>query len=200
MFEVRDTQEVFRGKVISLRRDLVEMPGGVQAWREVVAHPGAVGIVALDEQDRVLVVSQFRHPVRQHLIELPAGLLDVEGEPAWRTAQRELAEEGLLRADTWHVLADGLSSAGMTDEAVRVFLARDLSPVARPEGFVVEHEEADMALAWVPLDDLVAAVHAGEVRNTLCCLGVLAAWHARATGWQQLRPHDAPWPDRPGHQ
>ncbi|MDQ1652926.1 MAG: 8-oxo-dGDP phosphatase, partial [Cryptosporangiaceae bacterium] len=105
-FEVVKSTERFEGRVISVVSDEVTMPDGGTAVRDYVRHIGAVGAAAIDEEDRVLLVRQYRHPVRRMLWELPAGLLDVDGESALDTAKRELWEEADLRADTWHVLAD----------------------------------------------------------------------------------------------
>ncbi len=187
------SEEIFRGRVIALRTDTVALPDGSTVRREVVGHPGAVGVLALDEAGRVALLEQYRHPVGQRLWELPAGLLDVPGEPAQVCAARELVEEAGLAAADWAVLVDTLTSPGMTDEATRVFLARGLTPVPRPPGHA---EEADLVLAWVPLVDAVSRVLAGEIRNALCCVGVLAAARAQGDGFAGLRPVDAPWPDR----
>jgi 8-oxo-dGDP phosphatase len=189
-YEVLSTEVAFQGKVIAVHRDQVSMPGGTTSQRDVVVHPGAVAVVALGEQG-VLLVNQYRHPVRRHLDELPAGLLDKDGESALAGAQRELAEEAGLAAQTWHVLADVLSSVGMTDEAVRLYLARDVSEVARE---VQEHEEVELTTAWVPLEEAVRRVLAGELENALAVIGVLAADRAVRQGFQGLRPADAPWP------
>ena len=197
-YAVTESVRRFDGGVVSLRSDTVTMPGGTTSVRDVVEHPGAVGVVALRDDGKVHLIRQYRHPVRGYLWELPAGLLDVEGEPAQETAARELAEEAGLRAGTWHVLLDVRSSPGMTDEAVRVFLARDVSetPDGRP---AAEHEEADLTPRWVDLDEAVAEVQRGETTNALAVLGLLSARVARDAGWEGLRPADAPWPDRPGH-
>ncbi len=192
-YEVLGSERVYAGGVISLRRDEVSMPGETSAHRDVVEHPGAVGVVALDPDGRVLLVTQYRHPIGRHLEELPAGLLDVVGEPAVEAAQRELAEEAGLGARTWHVLVDALTSPGMTDETIRIFLARDVHPVERD---VQQHEEAEMTTAWVPLEQAVQRVLAGEIENAMCCLGVLAAAEGRRTGFAELRPADAPWRSR----
>lgn len=192
-YEVVSTQTVYEGRVISLRKDEVSMPGETSSQRDVVVHPGAVGIVALDDDNRVLLVNQYRHPVRRRLDELPAGLLDKPGEPAVEAAQRELAEEAGLAADTWHVLVDALTSPGMTDEAIRVFLARGIRQVDQD---VQEHEEADMTTAWVPLDEAVQRVLAGELQNGMAIHGLLAADRAARTGFADLRAPDAPWPAR----
>lgn len=193
---VVSSERVFGGRVIAVRKDVVTMPGGTTSQRDVVEHPGAVGVVALDDEGRVLLVSQYRHPVGRRLEELPAGLLDVDGEPGVEAAKRELAEEAGLAADTWHVLVDALTSPGMTDEAVRIYLARDVRTVARD---VQEHEEAELTTEWVPLDSVVRRVLAGEVENAMCCLGVLAADRAVRDGFAGLRPPGASWRARPGH-
>ncbi|MEU2348564.1 NUDIX hydrolase [Modestobacter sp. NPDC049651] len=189
-YELLDSETVYDGHVVSLRRDTVAMPGGGSSVREVVHHGGAVGIVALDDEGRVVLLRQYRHPVRQHLWELPAGLLDVEGESAVEAAQRELAEEVQLAAERWSLLVTTYSSPGFSDERIRIYLAEGLSDVDRPEGFVVEHEELDMTVERVPLAEAVQRVFDGEIRNALAVTGLLAAAQARATG-ARLRPLDA---------
>lgn len=169
------------------------MPGDTTSQRDVVVHPGAVGVLALDDEGRVLLVNQYRHPVGRRLDELPAGLLDVDGEASLDAAQRELKEEAGLAARTWHVLVDALTSPGMTDEAIRLYLARDLTSVERD---VQEHEEADLTTAWVALEDAVRRVLAGEIENAMACLGILAGDRARRDGFAGLRPADARWPSR----
>ena len=189
-YRVLASENVFDGRVISLRRDTVAMPGGGDSVREIVTHPGAVAIVALDDQDRVVLVRQYRHPVGRHLWELPAGLRDADGEPPLRTAQRELAEETELAASRWSLLAQVYNSPGFSDEQVQVYLAEQLSDVARPDGFVVEHEEADMTVERVPLDEAVQRVFDGDIRNSSAVVGVLAAARVRSGG-ARLRPADA---------
>ncbi len=193
-YEVESTDTVFSGKIIEVRADQVSMPGGTTSQRDVVVHPGAVGVVALDDQGRVLLVEQYRHPVRRRLVELPAGLLDVDGEPGLAAARRELGEEAGADADTWHVLVDALTSPGMTDESIRLYLARDVHEVERD---VQEHEEQEMTTSWVPLQDAVGQVLGGQIENAMACLGVLAAAEAQRRGFAGLRPADAPWRARP---
>jgi len=188
-FRVLDSETVFEGRVISLRRDTVSMPGGGDSVREIVTHPGAVAVVALDDQDRVVLLRQYRHPVGRHLWELPAGLRDADGEAPLRTAQRELAEEVQLAAERWSLLVSVYNSPGFSDELVEVYLAEGLSDVARPDGFVVEHEEADMTVERVPLADAVQRVFDGDIRNSSAVAGVLAAAQVRA-GSPRLRPAD----------
>jgi len=193
-YDVVDSDLIYRsGRVIDLRRDAVKMPSGSTATRDVVVHPGAVGIIALDDTERVLLLRQYRHPVRQLLWEPPAGLLDEPGEDPLDAARRELREEAHLVAARWDVLVDAFTSPGMTSEAIRVYLARDVAVADGPrhEG---EHEEADMPLEWVPLVDAVALVYAGQLHNPLAVMGILATAVARGDGFARLRAADAAWP------
>ena len=189
-FRVLSSEPVYEGRVISLRRDTVAMPGGGDSVREVVHHPGAVAVVALDDDDNVVLLRQYRHPVGQHLWELPAGLRDADGEPPLETAKRELAEEVQLAADRWSLLLSVNNSPGFSDELVHVFLAEGLTAADRPDGFTVEHEEADMTVARVPLADAVQRVFDGDIRNSSAVAGILAAAQVRATS-PKLRPVDA---------
>lgn len=186
------------GRVIAVRRDVVRSAvDGGEFTREVVVHPGAVGIIALDDDENVLLVSQYRHPVGHRLLEPPAGLLDVDGEDYLTAAQRELYEEGFVRAADWRVLLDAFTSPGMTNETVRVYLARDLQPVDDRARHVGVHEEADLPVVWWPLAEVVAAALRGRLHNPILLYGALAAWAARAgEGYDALRPADAPWPAR----
>jgi 8-oxo-dGDP phosphatase len=179
-YRVLDRETVYEGGIISLTRDRVSMPGGGDSIRDVVRHPGAVAVVALDDQERIVLVRQYRHPVGEHLWELPAGLRDADGELPELTARRELAEEALLAAGRWSLLADIYNSPGFCDERVLVYLAEDLSDTPRPEGFVVEHEELDMTLERLPLAEAVRWVADGRIRNGSSVVGVLAAAAARA--------------------
>ncbi len=197
-FETVSSKEQFAGSVFRVSSDEVRMPDGGTAVRDLIAHLGAVGAVALDAEGRVLLVRQYRHPVRRYLWELPAGLLDMAGEPALETAKRELWEEADLRADRWDVLVDILTSPGYSDEALRLFLARDVTEVPEHERHTREGEEQTMTTEWVPLDTAVEWVLAGEVENAACVAGVLAAARARDNDFAGLRPTDAPWPARPG--
>lgn len=196
-YEVTDSREVYRGRLFGLRRDEVVMPGGRTAVREVLVHPGAVVIAAVDDDDRLVLVRQFRHPVRRWLWELPAGLLDVDGESALAGAQRELAEEAGLRAQTWHTLLDLSTSPGISTEILRVFLARNLSEVDKDDRYHSgDDEESEMTSDRLDLDKAVAATFAGELENAATAAAVLAAARARDDGWRGLRPPDAPWPAR----
>ncbi|MEV0144043.1 MULTISPECIES: NUDIX hydrolase [unclassified Nonomuraea] len=192
-WEVVSSTERFKGRVFEVVTDTVRMPGDTVADRDYVRHVGAVAVVALDADDRVLMIRQYRHPARRLLWELPAGLRDVEGEPLAETAARELAEEAGHRAATWHTLVDLLTSPGMTDERIRVFLARDLTPIPEEEnGFVPEHEEIGMPVEWVPLADAVEHALMGMIHNSPAVAGILAAYAASVEGFTGLRPADAP--------
>jgi 8-oxo-dGTP pyrophosphatase MutT (NUDIX family) len=189
-YQVVASEEIYQGRIITLRKDTVAMPGGGESVREVVHHPGAVGIVAIDDADRVVMLRQYRHPIGEHLWELPAGLRDVDGEPPVETARRELAEEVQLTAERWSLLTTHYPTPGFCDELVLLYLAEGLSDAALPEGFVVEHEELDMTVERVPLADAVQWVFDGKVRNSLAVIGLLAAAQVRA-GSPRVRPLDA---------
>jgi len=170
--EIIDSDLVYAGRVWDVRSDTVRY-GDVEFVRQYVAHPGAVAVVALDDDDRVALIQQYRHPIRHRDWEIPAGLLDVAGEPPIETARRELAEEVDLVAASLEPLLSIYTTPGGNDETVHLFLARGLSPT--PEAHAREHEEADIRLEWVPLADAVDAVLAGRMRNGILAAGVLAA-------------------------
>ncbi|GHG66818.1 NUDIX domain-containing protein [Streptomyces griseocarneus] len=196
-WRVKASATPFRGNKTSVRTDEVVMPDGTTVTRDYQVHPGSVAVLALDDQDRVLVLSQYRHPVRQRLWEIPAGLLDVPGENPLRAAQRELYEEAHVKAEDWRVLTDVYTTPGGCDEAVRIFLARGISDV-EGERFEVEDEELDMELARVPLALLGRGILKGELHNNCLVVGVLSVMAALAgDGLDALRPADAPWPARP---
>lgn len=184
-----------RGKITRYVQDQVRTPDGQLIEREYLKHPGAVGVIALDDHDRVALVRQYRHPVRHRLIEPPAGLLDVGGEDYLQAIERELAEEVGLAARRWAVLVDLFTTPGILGESLRIYLARDLVAVDGPDDFTREGEEAHMDTVWATLDDLVEAVLDGRLHNPTMVSGVLAAWTARQRdGFTGLRPADAAWP------
>lgn len=193
VFETASSETLHRGNIFALRRDRVRMPGGNIATREVIEHYGAVAIVAMDDDNNIRMVYQYRHTFGRRLWELPAGLLDVAGEPPHLTAVRELKEEVGLQASTWRVLVDLNTAPGFSDESVRVYLATGLTDVARPEA---HDEEADMTMRWMPIEEAARLVLSGEVVNSIAVAGILAA-HAVITGFAQTRPVDSPWIDKP---
>jgi len=191
--EVTRSDTVYEGRVWNIRRDEVSY-NGETIVREYMDHTGAVAVLALDEDDRMLLIKQYRHPVRMREWEIPAGLLDIAQEDALTAAQRELAEETDLTAARWDVLAEFSTSPGGSDEAIRIYLARDLAPAAA--SFDREAEEADIEVRWEPLEDVVAAVLARRVQNPSLVIGALAAHASRTAGWSSLVPGDTPWPRR----
>ncbi|WP_018295442.1 NUDIX domain-containing protein [Corynebacterium lubricantis] len=192
-FEVTDSELLVDAPIISLRRDTVTMPGGGTAKREIVEHFGAVAVVALDDQNRIAMVEQYRHSVGARLWELPAGILDFAGEEPLTGAERELAEEAGLAADSWSLLTDIVTSPGFCEETVRIFLARDLREVERPE---VSEEEADMNFSWVPFHEAVNAVMAGKIANSIALAGIMTAAEVVA-GRHETRDIDTPFEFRP---
>lgn len=197
---VSSSEVAFHGMVWNVRRDVVDLGEGGAVTREFTQHPGAVAVLALDERERIVMIQQYRHPIGAYEWELPAGLLDVDGEAPWVAAARELAEEADLRAGQWHVLSDHYSSPGGSDEALRVYLARDLSAVPEADLFAREGEELGMPTRRVSLDGAHEAVLTGRIHNPSAVIGILTAYAARARGWETLRPHDAPWPQHPRHR
>ncbi|MFL6288828.1 MAG: NUDIX domain-containing protein [Actinomycetes bacterium] len=174
--------------------DRVQLDGDTEVARDLVLHPGAVGIVTLDDEERVTIIRQYRHPVAADLWEIPAGLLDEPGESPLSTAQRELVEEVGLRASAWHTVVDLYSSPGMSSETIRVFLARGLSevdPGDRPEP---KDEERFLIVRRVDLDEAIDQVMGGRIHNSLAVAALLATAEARRQGWGSLRPADDPWP------
>lgn len=199
-WEVRSREVLGRGRVCNFVEDAVVPPHGDPFRRQYISHPGAVGIIATDDQDRVAVVHQYRHPVGLSLVEPPAGLLDVAGEDYLLAAQRELAEEVQLQASTWKVLVDVCTSPGGSQESARVFWATGLSPAPHPEGFTPEDEEAHMQRGWVDFEVLVDQILAGALQSPLLVAGVMALAAARGTGrLDTLREPGAPWPVRDIH-
>jgi 8-oxo-dGDP phosphatase len=193
VWPVISSAQMLRTRLITVRADKVLFPDDQSAEREVVIHPGAVAVLAMDDADRVLMIRQYRHPVGHLLWEIPAGLRDVAGETAWDTARRELLEEAGYRARSWLLLADYYPSPGFSTERLRIFLARDLEFVPAAErDFVPTYEEAYLVPDWLPLDEAVGKVFAGELHNGPAVLGVMAGYAARSAGYDQLRPADAP--------
>ena len=191
-FETVESETLYVGKIFALRADEVRMPGGNTAKREVVENFGAVAILAIDEENNIVLVYQYRQPLGRRLWELPAGLLDLGGEPPHVTAARELQEEVGLSAKDWRVLVDLDTAPGFSDESVRVFLATVLSDIGRPDA---HDEEADLVVKWFPLVEAVRMVFSGEIVNSIAVAGILAA-HAMPNT-DAMRPVDAPWTDRP---
>ena len=168
------------GWVMALRSDRIRRPGHPDDEpfaRLVLEHPGAVIVLALDDEDRVLCLRQYRHPAQHNLIELPAGLRDGDRESPLEVARRELREEAALEAAHWTHLTTVHTSPGISSEVMYLYLARDLTEVGRGD-FEPEHEEAEMEILWAPYDELLAAVLDGSVGDGPLVTAVLMA-HAR---------------------
>ena len=196
-YEVLKSTERLRNRVFAIVTDELRMPDGSVAERDYMRHVGSVGVVALDDADRVVLVRQYRHPLGGTIWELPAGLIDVPGEPLVDAAARELAEEVDLCAGRYDLLADANPSPGCSDEVIRLFLARGLSPV--PEG--LRHarvgEEAELVTVRMDLDQAVAMALRGEITNAACMVGLFATARLRDQGWPEPRPLGQPLPRNP---
>jgi 8-oxo-dGDP phosphatase len=160
--------------VMALRSDTIRSPRGEEFSRLVLEHPGAVIVLAVDDDRQVFCLQQYRHPVGRRFVELPAGLCDAEGEEPGQVARRELVEEAGLEAGEWTHLTSTWSSPGISAEVMHFFLARDLRSADRGD-FEPHHEEADMTSSWVPYDDLLAAVLDGRVGDGPLVQAVLLA-------------------------
>ncbi len=178
---VHRSEYLFRDDwVVALRRDVVSRPGydSDRFARLVLEHPGAVMVLAVDDDEQVLVLEQYRHPAQQRFLELPAGLCDTAGEDLLVTARRELLEEAELEAAHWEHLLVIHPSPGISSERLDVFLARGLTPADRGD-FVLSHEEADMTVRWIPVEDLAAAVLEHRATDGPLALAVLGYLHRR---------------------
>lgn len=194
---VTDSRTLTQTPVLTMVEETFRLgASGEQLTRVFVRHPSAVAVLAVDDADRVLLINQYRHPVRMQLWEIPAGLLDVDGESLLATAQRELHEEADVQAETWHTLVDFYTTPGSQDEAIRVFLAEGISEVAADQRHTRTGEEAEILSRWVPLHEAVAAVLSGRLHNPSAATAVLAL-HAVRTGAGELRDARAPWADHP---
>ncbi len=171
-FDVVDSEIVLEAPILAVRRDQVRMPGGNVTAREIVEHFGAVAVVAADENNRLYLLNQWRQAAGKRLVELPAGLLDVADEDPLEAAKRELVEEAGLEAESWSLLTDMFSSPGFAEEAVRIYLARGLHAVDKPEA---HDEEADMTASWIGVEDAVAMALRGEILNGIALSGILLA-------------------------
>lgn len=192
--EILTSERIFDGVVWDVRAETFRYGGG-ELRREFVDHTGAVAVLALDDDGRVALIKQYRHPIRSREWEIPAGLLDIEGENPLVAAQRELGEETDLQAERWDLLSEFVTSPGGSDEIIRIYLARGLSATAA--AFEREAEEADMELRWVPLDEAVEAVLARRVQNPSLTIAVLAAHAFRARDWRGLGDAASPWTRHP---
>ena len=170
-FSVSSSEVVFEGRIWNVKREAFEYNGEVLA-RDFVEHPGAVAILALNERSEVLLVRQYRHPVRKYLWEIPAGLLDVAGESKLNAAQRELLEETGWVATQWDELTSFYTTPGGNSEEITIFLAQDLT--YRGHSLVLEGEESDLEVAWVPVAEAVTSVMKTEMKSPSAVVGIMA--------------------------
>ncbi len=169
MEELIKREYLYRGRILNVRLDTVRLPNGNETIREVIEHPGAVVIVALDAADNVLLVKQYRYAIGREMLELPAGTLE-KNEPPENAAPRELKEETGYTAQSWELLTRFFSSPGILTEEMRVYLARDLSAgKSEPEG------DEDLQLVKMPLSQALALVERGEIMDAKSIVGLLLA-------------------------
>ena len=192
--QIRSSKTDLTGLVWDVRTDEVEYGASILI-RQYLSHRGAVAVVALDEDDRVLLIRQYRHPIRAREWELPAGILDIANEDPVAASRWELLEETGFAADHWEVLLDFFPTPGGSNEAIRVFLARGLAKA--PSDYSPTEEEENIELRWASLDDVVDAVLARRTQNGTLAVAVLAAFAARARGWAKPSGVNAPWERHP---
>ncbi|MFM6974710.1 MAG: NUDIX domain-containing protein [Agromyces sp.] len=191
---VRSSETVYAGRIFAVHRDEVAYPGATLT-RDYMVHPGAVGVLPMNELGEILLINQYRHPSRRQDWEVVAGLLDEPGESPLAAAKRELAEEADLVADSWHTLVDIIAAPGASDEAIRIFLARGIS--AAPNVHARTDEESHLLGRWVPLEEAVTAVLERRIQNGPMCTAVLAAAAAQQRGWSTLGDANEPWSGHP---
>jgi ADP-ribose pyrophosphatase len=169
------SRSVFKGRIVEVRVDKVLLPGGEESTREIVLHAGAVAIVAIDDDDNLYMVRQYRKPVEKTLVEIPAGTLE-EGEDPLHCAQRELEEEVGMKAKHWEKLVSYYSAPGFCNEHMHLFLATGLTP-----GTV--HLDADEFVERVimPLDEAAKAMASGEIMDGKSIIGIQYLLNRRAT-------------------
>jgi len=174
--EVTRSETVYNGYVWDVREDTFRY-GNASLVRHYLDHTGAVAVVAIDDEGRVLLIQQYRHPIRMRDWEIPAGLLDVAGEDPQAAAARELAEEADLEADHWEDLGNFAVSPGGSEEFVRIFLATGVRSTG--EVFDRDDEEADIRKAWVPVAEVLDGIAEGRLHNGIMTIGVLMAARRR---------------------
>lgn len=183
--EIIDSARVYHGRIWDVIRDQIDLGHGRVVERDYVDHTSAVAILAIDENDDVALIRQYRHPVRRDLWEIPAGLLDVEGEAPLAAAQRELAEESDLQAKQWEELTRFYTTPGGSNEQLIIYVARDISVVPLQRRHERRDEEEDLEIVFVPFRELLDAVVAGNIMNPATVIGVLN--YAQHRGWQRHR-------------
>jgi ADP-ribose pyrophosphatase len=169
--EIVSTELVFKGRIWDVVSEAFRFSEEILV-RDFVRHPGAVAVIALNSNEEILMIRQYRHPVRKMLWEIPAGLLDIPGEALEQAARRELIEETSFDAKNFEHLITFHTSPGGNDESITVYLATDVQPVIHD--FVAAGEETDMLVEWVPFKAALSAVLASEVQNPSTVVAILA--------------------------
>jgi 8-oxo-dGDP phosphatase len=190
-FPLIKSDTVFSGRIWEVREEVFQF-GEQELTRDFIVHPGAVGVIALNDLGQMLLVQQYRRALGQMMWEPPAGLLDVEGEDPLEAAKRELQEETGYVASDWRVLFDFAPSSGGSSELVRCYLATglELHEAGRPEA---TGEEADMKVQWTPVGEVMEAIHTGAISNSLLITGTFALLAAMADPDSIVRDGDALW-------
>lgn len=168
--ETLSTSYLYRGRIVNIRQDLVGLPGGTKAFREVVEHPGAVAVLALNREKDIIMVRQHRQPAAEILMEIPAGKLEPNEEPL-DCAVRELREETGLQAEKWKQLSCFYPSPGFCDEKIFLFQAEDITSAGAPS---TDPDEI-VAAEWVPLDQAADMIADGRIRDGKTIIAVQAA-------------------------
>lgn len=195
---VTSRETKFEGYVWDVIREGIALEEDSEPFeRDFLLHPGAVGIAAVNEHQQILLINQYRHPVRANLWEIPAGLLDIDGEEPVKAAARELAEETFLHAGQWDTLMEFYNSPGGMGEICRIYLARDITEMPREQQEQREHEESEIVMRWVDIDDAVDAVLSGRVHNASSTNAILAVAAAQRRNFETLYPTDAPFNAHP---
>jgi len=174
-YQVESSEVTHEGRFSTVVVDQVRMPDGSVHAREVIRHTSAVAAIAVDDAQRVVMLRQYRHPFATRMLEIPAGILDVDGEEPAAAARRELIEEAGIGAAEWEELICFANSAGWSDETTTVYLARQLREVDKPASFAAEAEEADLAVERIDLAEAVELVERGEVTDAKTVIGILMA-------------------------
>ena len=190
---VLHSRRSFTGRVWDVTSDLVNLGDAGVVTRDYVHHPGAVAILAFNDEGAIYLVRQYRHPVRMETWEPPAGLLDVPGEEPLAAAKRELFEEADLIAERWDVLADFYTSPGGSSEGIRMYLAREITEVPHEDRHEREAEERDMAGEWVALRTILAALARGDIQGPTLTIGAYALDAALRSDFANLRQATSPW-------
>ena len=172
-YEVMSSKVAHEGVLSTMRVDEVAMPDGGTAQREVVEHDNAVAVVALEPDGRIVLLRHYRHPVGERQLEIPAGKLDVEGEAPIDAARRELLEEVHLEAGSLRPLIHFYNSAGWSDEATTIYFTEDARPGTPADDFTATHEESDLEVVRMDLDEALGRIDAGDIRDAKTVIGIL---------------------------